>query len=495
MKNHKIDNWLETNYQHVLLFFIYFCAIALRVYIAISRSDSHWPDEQFQTLEPASLIIFHHGYLSWEWIDGYRSWVVPGLYMPLFFILKKIGIAGGDTVIHLSRLFTALACSVVIFRIDKIFRILGISFWSRIIALAFFAFSPGMILYACSTLADNWAMIILWIILPEILLRIDSKDKMDWFLIGIFAGLTILVKYQMLFWLAGLGLTVLMIRVPFLLCIAGAAGCALILFLNGVLDWVTWGQFFHSLIQHITRGYEISTHYDISPWWNYFPKITDDLGLLLLLSLLYCLVLSLFRWRSSITFLSSLTKKLAVIYVPCFVFIVIHMLLGHKENRFLLPIYPCFFILLGILLDTTFIPAFLAKLSKLQGAWFLIMALPLFSLNFLGMTELILTPLNIADLETAIYNSHDLSPKGDSCILLFNHSWAWTHGELILGQKVSYVDSSIKKVLHSQLQECRYAIVPKPVGSDFENKAGQTWKIVKTTNKYYGLYRNMMVIR
>jgi len=493
-----MKKWKDNIFSsETLLLLTILCAVLLRAYVAISRTDNHWPDEQFETLEPASSVILHHGYLSWEWIAGYRSWFVPGLYMPLFFILKKIGITGGDGIVHLSRLFTTLVCSLVIFRLNTILKILNISFWPRLIALAFFALSPGMILYACSTLADNWAMIILWLILPEILLRVESKSIKDWFLIGIWAGLTILPEYHMFLWIFGFVFTLLLLRIPLMFCIVGCFGSCLIMASSGLLDWITWGKPFHSLIMQGIAGYEVSTLYSALPWWDYLPRISNDLGDVFFLLILLSFILNFFQWPSAIKFFSSSRKRIMLIFIPFIVYILIQMQFGHKENRFLLPIYPCFYLLVGILLENTFIPSFLERIDRRRYACIIfLLALPIFSFcsfNAISKTNLILTSVDISDLETAVYQDHAHNLDQKSCMLLFNYSWMWTHGEMILGPKITFIESKIENAPSNQWQECRWAIVPRDKNLNFETNAGSQWKILKSSNRHYLLYKNIAI--
>ena len=39
----------------------------------------HHPDETFQYLEPAWRMLGHDGIVSWEWREGMRSWLLPGM--------------------------------------------------------------------------------------------------------------------------------------------------------------------------------------------------------------------------------------------------------------------------------------------------------------------------------------------------------------------------------------------------------------------------------
>ena len=49
-----------------------------RVWAAVWDQNIYWPDEIFQTLEPAHQFAFHYGILPWEFREGARSWLFPG---------------------------------------------------------------------------------------------------------------------------------------------------------------------------------------------------------------------------------------------------------------------------------------------------------------------------------------------------------------------------------------------------------------------------------
>ena len=51
------------------------------------------PDEYWQSLEVAHQLVFDYGYLTWEWLEGIRSWVYPIL---IAIVYKNLEIFGVD---------------------------------------------------------------------------------------------------------------------------------------------------------------------------------------------------------------------------------------------------------------------------------------------------------------------------------------------------------------------------------------------------------------
>jgi phosphatidylinositol glycan class B len=54
-------------------------ALALRVGVALRLPNVNYPDEIHQYLEQAHRLVFGRGIVPWEWRDGFRSWILPGL--------------------------------------------------------------------------------------------------------------------------------------------------------------------------------------------------------------------------------------------------------------------------------------------------------------------------------------------------------------------------------------------------------------------------------
>src|SRR3954465_10825248 len=52
---------------------------APRIYLALNDHSVFWPDEIYQSIEPAHRVAFGYGLVSWEFRDGARSWLLPGL--------------------------------------------------------------------------------------------------------------------------------------------------------------------------------------------------------------------------------------------------------------------------------------------------------------------------------------------------------------------------------------------------------------------------------
>ncbi|MGH6982037.1 MAG: hypothetical protein ACREFC_12600, partial [Stellaceae bacterium] len=66
-------------------------AFALRLGVAVALPNIHWPDEIFQVMEPAHRLVFGTGAVSWEWVAGIRSWILPGAVAALMEAGRALG--------------------------------------------------------------------------------------------------------------------------------------------------------------------------------------------------------------------------------------------------------------------------------------------------------------------------------------------------------------------------------------------------------------------
>ncbi|MBL8914034.1 MAG: hypothetical protein JNM17_25240 [Archangium sp.] len=95
--------------------------VLLKARIVFSDDGINWPDEIYQSFEPAHRLVFGHGLVAWEFIEGARTWAVPGFVAIWLFICKLFG-AGPSTYIPVVKLaFVALSAgaSLGVYRLAR----------------------------------------------------------------------------------------------------------------------------------------------------------------------------------------------------------------------------------------------------------------------------------------------------------------------------------------------------------------------------------------
>src|SRR5262245_27766814 len=75
-----------------------------RIWVAIWDQGIFWPDEIFQSTEPAHRLAFGYGFVSWEFQSGVRSWLFPGALGLFWKLLAGLGVRDAPTLIVAAKL-------------------------------------------------------------------------------------------------------------------------------------------------------------------------------------------------------------------------------------------------------------------------------------------------------------------------------------------------------------------------------------------------------
>ena len=477
-----------TKLKQTLFWGLILGGVLLRLVIAFGRTDLVWPDEHFQTLEPAARVVFGVGIETWEWEQGIRSWFVPGLYLPLFYLFKLFGVTGGPWVIFASRALIALASGVALWGFHRLLQLTELDDLARGIALGAFSLLPAMVLWGPTTLSDNWAMIYLWATMPFLLLLLPTSE----ILCGMILGVAFLIRVQTVFWVPGLVLALLAEkaipwkrRVKTIVFIG--IGYLISVCIGGGLDWITLGVPFHSSIMQLGSGLKFSEDYGISPWYDYFTLLTDDLGLLFISTVLISAIFAYSR------LLRSLQSRL--ILLPPLTFFLIHLAIGHKETRFLLSVYPALFYLIALGIHTFHSkrPAGIT-FGKVRPAYAFIAVVGIILIAgvIAFRTPHELASVDVFGLEAAIRRDGGLPEDGSGCILLAGHNWTWTRGELMQGKKFTFIEIKSPPSQDSsslpEVARCLYAIVSPDKTEEFK---GNQWRLMEHSPSGFVLFKKI----
>ena len=156
-----------------------------------------------------------------------------------------------------------------------------------------------------------------------------------------------------------------------------------------------------------------------------------------------------------------------------------HSLIGHKETRFLLPIFPGFYVLLACFLSRGFSNTLESRnwnVSQRKSFAFVvvigIVVLTFVSYRITRAREVLYSRSDTSALESAIFEEH---PSRRECVLLIEHPVTWTRGELILGGTEELVEKKLKELTPDILGLCRYAIFPDSIRGEFEQRTRGNW--------------------
>jgi len=190
---------------------------------------------------------------------------------------------------------------------------------------------------------------------------VNSEQKKNimlaYLLSGIFFGLAFSVRFQTLFFTAGVGIALLLLKrwkaaIYFLIGLISS-----ICIIQCSTDYYFWGYPFAELGEYVRYNMENAYNYLTASWYTY---------ILLLLGILippisFFLFFGFFRtW-----------KKQLLIFLPTLLFLVFHSYFPNKQERFIIPIFP-FIIMLGVIGWNNFIEKskfWLKRTKLLRGCW------------------------------------------------------------------------------------------------------------------------------
>ncbi|MFM2062489.1 MAG: hypothetical protein RLZZ507_2159 [Cyanobacteriota bacterium] len=318
--------------DYLLLGSLIIIALILRVGMAVKFPNIFWADEIFQTLEPAHRLAFGNGIVTWEFRDGIRSWVLPGILAGVMRLTAWMGEGSTGYLIGVNLFLSLLSLS----------NILVAYVWGKKIGGTITAF-------ICAAICTVWFEIIYFspkaftevvathFLLPGLYLGVEpqsfsSRDRL--LLSGCLLGTSIALRFH---FIPAIAFAVVYICrqdwdnkwLPMMLGILAP------ILLFGTVDAFSWTYPFQSfwlnVWVNIVEGR--SKIYGVSPWYEYFIFFLKSWSWLSLPMIIFAMIgfrrLPILGWVALIIILS-------------------HSFLGHKEYRFIYPALPMLLILAGI---------------------------------------------------------------------------------------------------------------------------------------------------
>ena len=307
-------------------------AVAIRATVmAVLPSILH-PDE-VMWLDQANRLVNHEGLIPWDFQLGERSWLWPGLiaaFMALGQLFGSPPAAGLGGV-------SALICIVSLAPVVCGF------LWGRNVAGFPGAVITGLlnavwfelVYFYTHPLSESFAAAALVTGLYLIYPGRGAASERRMFVGAALMGLAAVLRPQLVPAIAVAIIAVGGIRerahYPALL-----GGFALTIVLSGLLDWITWGWPFHSLVIYVYYASKVVSASGVNPFYSYLGWQWVSWGLfgaIIVLCALYgALRLPLLFWVAAVIF-------------------VVHSAVGHKEYRYISPALPFIMTLAGDRLD------------------------------------------------------------------------------------------------------------------------------------------------
>jgi hypothetical protein len=311
-------------------------ALVPRLVAALFSQGYFAHDDHFLVIEAAGSWAAGFDYNNWlPWNQGAdprpsgHSFFYVGLHYVLFMTLKTVGLTDPKTVMVVVRLLHALWSIVVVrtgYRIALRLSDERIA-WRTGLFLALFYFMPFL---SVRNLVEVACIPFLMLGAWQLIKAKDGPTRRHVLLAGLWIGLAVNVRFQTLFFAAGPGLALLWQR-KWGLAIAYGAGVAVpLLVLQSAIDLFLWGRPFAELTEYVLYNMANTTTYFDQPWYNY---------LLLLLGIFIPV------FSAAVFFGFFRRPAPLLLWLPTIVFLAIHSYFPNKQERFLLPIVPLFFVL------------------------------------------------------------------------------------------------------------------------------------------------------
>jgi phosphatidylinositol glycan class B len=308
-------------------------SLAVRVWVVMTHTYIIHPDETFQYFEQAHRLAFGSGVVPWEFIDGIRSWLLPGMIAQ---IMRLAALMSSEPTFYL--LAVRLCCAVASLSIPYVgFRLaerycglpgavtvgLLCALWYDLVY-----FAPVVMTEPLAAYAALWA---LWLSDVPAGARVPLPRLV---LAGAVYGLACCLRYQ---YAPALALAVLWQhgREPRRLGAVLAGGVATVALGSGVLDILTWGAPFRSVWLHFIRNavQGVASAMETQPWY-YLPA--------------YFLA----AWGIAAPLLFALAifgaTRLPALALAVAATVVLHSITPHKELRFIFLASAAIPVLIGV---------------------------------------------------------------------------------------------------------------------------------------------------
>ncbi|MDP1919770.1 MAG: hypothetical protein Q8L14_26185 [Myxococcales bacterium] len=295
----------------------------VRLWLALNDHGIYWPDEVYQSLEPAHRMAFGYSMVAWEFVVGARNVLLPGLIALVLEGLALVHLDQPALYVPLIRIGFALSSVLTVLGVARLARAVGCSLPSAVVgatALSWMSlaiyFSPRAMSEVASALPVTWGL--------ALLLETPTRRKVV--LGASMLGLAVLLRIHCGLFAAGAVVSLLLQRRTrdAGLVFAVLCGWALV---YGLLDLVTWGRFFHSALLYLRfnlvegRAAEWGT----APPAFYTKYLVKSLGAHWVLLAVLGLVG---------------VRRATPVVVLAALFLVGHLALPHKELRFIVPMLP-----------------------------------------------------------------------------------------------------------------------------------------------------------
>ena len=315
-------------YKHYNILF--FLGLSIFIIAAFFSIGYYHADEHFQIIEFAGIKsgFTTSSYLPWEYHSQLRSAIQPSIAYLIIETCKSLSIINPYHQVTVLKIISAIfACFSIRYFVNSTYHLVPKSKLIYTLTSYFLWIIPAVSLRFSS---ETWGGIFTLLSLAFIQDQYLNKKNYSigfFIILGLLFGFAFLFRFQIIFIAFGAICWLIFYKkehIKSLLCILFGGTIAIIIgividyWFYGEFTLTFWNYFYGNIIENIASSF------GTSPWYNYFLNIWEVpvFGILIIISFL---VFSIKKYNSIYLW----------ILIP---FILIHILIAHKELRFLFPI-------------------------------------------------------------------------------------------------------------------------------------------------------------
>lgn len=288
---------------------------------------------------------------SQSWVDGtdYNNWLPKnqvnpepsghsffyvGIHYLIFSVLEWIHIYDPQAKMYLVRLLHALFSLITVvygYRISELISGRKVAFGVGLLLAIFWFFPFLSVRNLVEVVCIPFLIMGSWYILLST--RKADSPKYYVYLAGILLGLAFSVRFQTVFFAIGIGFYLLIKQDYKRIMLLLAGYISALVLTQGPVDMVLWGYPFAEMIAYFEYNFFHAYDYITNPWYSY----------LLLLAGIMIPPFSLMLFAG---FFEGWKRNL-LLFLPAFLFLLVHSIFPNKQERFILPFIP-FLIILGL---------------------------------------------------------------------------------------------------------------------------------------------------
>lgn len=303
-------------------------ALALRCVAAAAFPNIHHADETYEYVEPAHRAVFGYGIVSWEFVVGARSWLLPGLIAGILAASARLGLGPDFYLQAIAVLLSIASLSVVA----------SAFVWGRRV-------SPRHAVIA-GVVCASWFELVYFA--PKPLTEVVATD----FLVaglclaggvltpGRLYGVGMLLGFATAFRIqlapatatAAVAIAASNVRARWAPILIGAV---VPIGLLGAIDWYTWGFPFHSIVANYRANVTLgkASSFGVRPFYFHLLYLARN-------------------WSGALVPVLALavygSRRRPLLLLTAAAILLSHSLIPHKEYRFIYPAIACLVVLAGL---------------------------------------------------------------------------------------------------------------------------------------------------